>query len=74
MTHASCLYALAPTVSRVLINIHIVCVTYEYVTCSTRNVSCQHVFTCLDVRVLMYQKLKNQTRTSKARNASSTLY
>jgi hypothetical protein len=33
----------------VLINVCIVHITCEYVTYSTRNVSCQHIFTCLNV-------------------------
>jgi hypothetical protein len=43
----------------VLTNVCVVRVTCEYVTCSTQNVSCQYVFTCLNVRILMCQKLKN---------------
>jgi hypothetical protein len=42
--------------SSVLINVHVVCVMC---LCSAWNVSCQHVFTCFNVRVLTCQKLKN---------------
>jgi hypothetical protein len=41
----------------------VVRVTCEYVTCSIRNVSYQHVFTCLDVCILTCQKLKKLKHT-----------